>query len=87
MATTYCQAEEVLQGSPLTSLPAVASNVRIRVESSSPGSTPPNDVTCADVEEKVTMPNSPPPVLSLIMECVDIKVEPSSPVTTLSPLT
>uniref|UniRef100_A0A224Z5X2 Zinc finger protein n=1 Tax=Rhipicephalus zambeziensis TaxID=60191 RepID=A0A224Z5X2_9ACAR len=85
MTTTYCQAEEVLQGSPLTSLPAVASNVRIKVEPSSPGSTPPNDVTCADVEKEVTTPNSPPPMLSLIMECVDIKVEPSSPVNMLSP--
>ncbi|KAH8035337.1 hypothetical protein HPB51_004578 [Rhipicephalus microplus] len=41
------------------------------------------DVTCADVKQEFTMPNSPPPLLSLVTESVDIKVEPSSPETVL----
>ncbi|KAL3196724.1 hypothetical protein MRX96_045097, partial [Rhipicephalus microplus] len=42
-----------------------------------------SDVTCADVKQQFTMPNSPPPLLSLVTESVDIKVEPSSPETVL----
>ncbi|KAH6940483.1 hypothetical protein HPB50_000467 [Hyalomma asiaticum] len=52
----------------------------------SPLSTQPPDVACGDLREDTSMPNSPPPLLSLVMESVDIKVEPSSPVTTLPPV-
>ncbi|KAL1431515.1 hypothetical protein MTO96_014035 [Rhipicephalus appendiculatus] len=63
----------------------VASSVCIKVEQSSPRTTPPHDVTCADVKQEFTMPNSPLPLLSLVMESVDIKVEPRSPKTMLPP--
>ncbi|XP_037502280.1 zinc finger protein 358 [Rhipicephalus sanguineus] len=41
------------------------------------------DRTCRDVKDKIMMPNSPPPLLSLVSESVDIKVEPCSPPNTL----
>lgn len=63
-------------------------SVRSRPEvalTGSPPSAQPPDVTCGDLREEIAIPNSPPPSLSLVMESVNIKVEPCSPVTTLSP--
>lgn len=50
---------------------------------SGPLTTLPPDVTCGDIKDDTPPPNSPPPLLSLVMESVNIKEEPSSPTTTL----
>ncbi|XP_049274831.1 uncharacterized protein LOC119404461 [Rhipicephalus sanguineus] len=80
MATVYCQTEETLQSSPLMSLPAVASNVRIKVEPSSPGTTLPHVMENVDIKVE---PSSPVTVLPPDVTYDEIKEEitmPNSPV-------
>ncbi|XP_037527481.1 uncharacterized protein LOC119404865 [Rhipicephalus sanguineus] len=50
---------------------------------SGPLTTLPPDATCGDIKDDTPPPNSPPPLLSLVMESASIKEEPSSPTTTL----